>query len=154
MGKRGCIQQGCYDCGTLVSGGMLSDLRNYGYINLNKNWWDQAANDQLTIYDRTYFKIGDEEHVECAYILVEALAHGSDIVMEGFYEKNLHGKSIRDEESYETLDIIFAKKVFDLGYYYNVGSYRWNMFTRFRDGQTTFASYYAEQEVAANKRIK
>lgn len=28
------------------------------------------------------------------------------------------------------------------------------MFTRFRDGQTTFASYYAEQEVAANKRIK
>ena len=24
----------------------------------------------------------------------------------------------------------------------------------FRDGQTTFASYYAEQEVATNKRIK
>ena len=335
-----------YDCGTLASGGMLSDLRNYGYLNLDKNWWDQAANEQLTIYDRTYFtagdisyiddnftyaivfnkemalslqledmyslvrdgkwtydklyefskkatsldnddqfsegdvygflgycdtiwmafssigstvasindegsleltlnseknfdmitewtefgltepflnwqlnkaasnwktvyadgqalffgatvdgiyklrntevnygflpwpkhseeqeyynsgmapnhislfcmpRIGDDEHIERASILVEALAHDSDIVMEGFYEKNLQGKSVRDEESYETLDIIFAKKVFDLGYYYNVGSYRWNMFTRFRDGQTTFASYYAEQEVAANKRIK
>ncbi len=335
-----------YDCGTLASGGMLTDLRNYGHINLNKVWWDQAANEQLTIYDRTYFTagdisyiddnftyaivfnkemalslqledmyqlvkdgkwtydklyecckkatsldnidgfsdgdtygflgyvdtiwmsfssigstvasinnegalelslnseknfnmitdwtefgqsepflnwqldaaaknwkqvyadekalffgatvdgiyklrntevnygflpwpkydeeqkdynsgmapnhislfcipaIGDDEHIERASILVEALGHGSDIVIDGFYEKNLQGKSVRDEESYETLDIIFAKKVFDLGYYYNVGSYRWNMFTRFRDGQTTFASYYAEQEQAANKRIK
>ena len=335
-----------YDCGTLASGGMLSDLRNYGHINLEKNWWDQAANKQLTIYDRTYFTagdisyiddnftyaivfnkemalslqledmyalvrngkwtydklyelskkatildnddafskgdvygflgycdtiwmafssigstvasindqgnlalslnseknfdmitkwtefgksepflnwqlnkaagnwkqvyadgqalffgatidgiyklrntdvnygflpwpkhseeqaeynsgmapnhislfcvplIGDDEHVERASILIEALGHGSDIVMDGFYEKNLKGKSVHDDESYETLDIIFANKVFDLGYYYNVGSYRWNMFTRFRDGLTTFASYYAEQEVAANKRIK
>ena len=98
--------------------------------------------------------IGDDEHVERTSILIEALACGSDIVMDGFYEKNLQGKSVRDDESYETLDIIFANKIFDLGYYYNVGAYRANMFTRFRDGQTTFASFYAENEVAAKKTIK
>ncbi len=98
--------------------------------------------------------IGNDEHVDRTAILVEALAHGSDGVIKGFYEKNLQGKSVRDDESYETLDTIFAKKVFDLGFYYNIGAYRWNMFTRFRDGQTTFASFYAEQEVAAKKTVK
>ncbi|MBQ2863132.1 MAG: hypothetical protein IJE84_03060, partial [Clostridia bacterium] len=53
-----------YDCGTLASGGMLADLRDYGYINLEKDWWDQAANEQLTIYDRTYFTAGDISYID------------------------------------------------------------------------------------------
>ncbi|MBQ2862642.1 MAG: hypothetical protein IJE84_00530, partial [Clostridia bacterium] len=131
---------------------------NYGFLPWPKLSEDQSEyNSGMAPNHISLFcipKIGDDEQIERASILVEALANGSDIVMEGFYDKNLQGKSVRDEQSYETLDIIFAKKVFDLGYYYNVGSYRWNMFTRFRDGQTTFSSYYAEQEVAANNRIK
>ena len=70
------------------------------------------------------------------------------------YEKNLQGKSIRDEESYETLDIIFADKVFDLGFYYNIGKYRGTMSTKFKGGDTTFASFYAEQEEAAKLELK
>ena len=87
-------------------------------------------------------------------ILVEALGHGSNGVIEGFYEKNLQGKSIRDEESYETLDIIFADKVFDLGFYYNIGKYRGTMSTKFKTGDVTFASFYAEQEEAAKAELK
>lgn len=97
--------------------------------------------------------IGDDEHIERNSILVEAISAASDIVIEGFYKKNLEGKSVKDNESYETLEIIFANKVFDLGYYYNIGSYRAGMSVRFRDGLTNFASFYAEQEGAANQKI-
>ncbi len=93
--------------------------------------------------------VGDEEHVERNSVLIEAISAGSDIVIEGFYVKNLEGKSVRDEESYETLDIIFADKVFDLGFYYGVGEYRLSMTGRFRDGLTTMASVYAERESSA-----
>ena len=97
--------------------------------------------------------LGDEEHRERASILVEVLACNSADVTKGFYEKNLQGKSVRDDESYATLDIIFANKIFDLGYYYNVGGYRAAMFNRFKAGDKTFSSFYAEQEEAANTRI-
>ena len=337
-----------YDCGTLSMGGMLVDLRNYGYVNLDKVWWDQSANKQLTIFDRTYFTAGDisyiddnftyalafnkemakanglddiydvvtsgnwtydklyeysrkttvpdgdpafsendvygfigypdcvwmafsssgatvaclddtgaltltfnseknfnmltkftefgasesfldwmntegakawktvysngqalffgatidgiyklrntdldygiipwpkydeqqdsyrsgmspnhislfcipnvgtddDEHVEMTSILVEAIACASDIVVEGFYEHNLRGKAIRDNESYETLDLVFGNKIFDLGYYYNVGGFRGGMSTRFKTGSYDYASLYSEQEVKALQRIK
>ncbi len=335
-----------YDCGTLSMSGMLADLRNYGYINLDKVWWDQAANKQLTIYDRTYFtagdisyiddnftyaiafnkemakaldvdnlyetvssgkwtydkfyeisrlatvpdgdeafssadvygmlgyndciwmafsstgatvastndngelalnfsseknynmltnftefghgeqylnwqmtagveswktvysneqalffgatidaiyklrntdldygflpwpkydenqaeynsgmspnhislfcipNIGDEDHINMSSILVEAISSGSDIVIEGFYEKNLRGKGIRDNESYETLDIIFANKVFDLGYYYNIGKFASALKNNFRDNKADYASMYSENESVALTRIQ
>jgi threonine dehydrogenase-like Zn-dependent dehydrogenase len=83
-----------------------------------------------------------------------AIKYSSDKVIEGFYEKNLQGKSVRDEESYETLDVIFADKVFDQGFYYNIGKYRGTMSTKFKTGDTTFASFYAEQEQAAKLELK
>lgn len=97
--------------------------------------------------------VGDDAHVERNSILIEAMSAGSDIIMEGFYKKNLEGKSVRDEESYETLEIIFADKVFDLGYYYGVGQLRLSMLFRFRDGLTTMASIYAEREISAKFEI-
>ena len=97
--------------------------------------------------------VGDETHVERNSIIIEALSEASDVVIEGFYVKNLEGKSVRDEESYETLKIIFAEKAFDLGYYYGVGELRLSMLGRFRDGLTTMASVYAEREIAAKFEI-
>ena len=97
--------------------------------------------------------IGDDAHVERNSILIEALSAGSDIVMDAFYEKNLKGKSVRDEESYDMLNIIFTDKVFDLGYYYGVGQLRLAMLGRFRDGLTTMASVYAEKEMQARFEI-
>lgn len=335
-----------YDCGTLSMGGYLADLRDYGYINLDKVWWDQAANKQLTIYDRTYFtagdisyiddnftyalafnkemaksldfdnmydlvtsgkwtydklyqvsklatvpdgdpaftandiygfigypdciwmsfsstgatvaaiddsgelalnfnseknynmlikftefgasesfldwmntagakdwkgiysrgqalffgatidgiyklrntdldyglipwpkydeeqehynsgmspnhislfcipSLGDDEHIEMSSILVEAIACASDIVVEGFYEHNLRGKAVRDNESYETLDLVFANKVFDLGYYYNIGGFRGGMSIRFKGNRSDYASLYSENEIKAKTRIQ
>ncbi len=108
----------------------------------------------ISLFCIPYYPIATDEENERTSILVEALAHASDKVIEGFYEKNLQGKSIRDEESYETLETIFADKVFDQGFYYNVGKYRGTMSTKFKTGDTTFASFYAEQEQAAKLELK
>lgn len=97
--------------------------------------------------------VGDDEHIQRNSLLVVALSEASDVITDGFYKKNLEGKSVKDEESYETLSIIFSERVYDLGFYYNIGSYRAAMFNRFRDGQTTFASFYAENEIAAKTKI-
>ncbi len=97
--------------------------------------------------------VGDEEHINRTSTLVVALSVESNIITEAFYKKNLEGKSVRDDESYKTLDIIFANRVYDLGYYYNVGSYRAKMFTNFRDGISGLASVYSQNEIAAKTLI-
>ena len=52
----------------------------------------------------------------------ELLAYyGQEILTPAYYEKTLCGKYVRDLESTEMLDIIFATHVFDLGSYYRFG---------------------------------
>ena len=43
----------------LALDGMLLDLKNVPYIDLEKPWWDQKANAQLSIGNRLFFTIGD-----------------------------------------------------------------------------------------------
>ncbi len=52
----------------------------------------------------------------------ELLAYyGQELLTPAYYEKTLYGKYVRDEESADMLDIIFATHVFDLGSYYKIG---------------------------------
>lgn len=48
-----------YDCGTLTTSGDLRDLRTYGYLDLDREWWDQNINRDITVNDRLYFTTGD-----------------------------------------------------------------------------------------------
>ena len=88
-----------YDCGTLASGGMLSDLRNYGYLNLDKNWWDQAANEQLTIYDRMYFTAGDISYIDdnFTYAIVFNKEMALSLQLEDMYSLVRDGKWTYDK---------------------------------------------------------
>jgi hypothetical protein len=43
----------------LAQGGMLSDLKNVPYLDLAKPWYDQKANEQLTIANKLYVTISD-----------------------------------------------------------------------------------------------
>ncbi len=97
--------------------------------------------------------VGDQEHIDRASILVTALSVESSIVTEAFYEKNLQGKSVRDDESYATLDLIFANRIYDLGYYYNIGSLTQALRKDVRNNEKNFASTYAANEQAALKKI-
>ncbi len=57
-----------------------------------------------------------------AALVLEYLAiKGQEILRPAYYDITLEGKSVRDAESAEMLDIIFATRSFDLGSYYKVG---------------------------------
>ena len=45
---------------TLATQGLLADVReNFPYLELGQVWWDQRANEMLTLGNRQYFLIGD-----------------------------------------------------------------------------------------------
>lgn len=44
---------------TLSQGGYLTDLKNVPYIDLGKPWYDQKANEQLTIANKLYVTVND-----------------------------------------------------------------------------------------------
>ena len=90
------------------------------------------------------FSIPVTADADFASLIMEALAVESvSTVSPAFYDICLNGKSVRDEESSEMLDIIFANKIFDLGYFANIANFR-DMMTNFVKSESTdVASSYA-----------
>lgn len=57
--------------------------------------------------------------------ITELLAYqGKQLLTPAYYEKTLVGQYTRDEESTEMLDLIFATRTYDVGYYYALGNYK------------------------------
>ena len=62
------------------------------------------------------------DHARSGLVLEELAYQGLRLLTPAYYDQTLVGKTVRDEESVDMLDIIFASRVFDVGQYYNVGS--------------------------------
>lgn len=97
-------------------------------------------------------------NADFAAAVVEALAAESkNILTPAFYEVSLQGKVLRDNESEDMLDILFANKVYDLGYLYQVGSMQSIIYDmankRSTDFQSTLASKLSSYETALEKII-
>ena len=87
-------------------------------------------------------------------IVTECLANeGLYGLTKEYYEKTLVGKSTRDQESEGMLDIIFANRVYDMGWYFQVGSYNEQVMNLLRNYNNNFASMYKSMEKVANKVI-
>ncbi len=83
-------------------------------------------------------------------MVLEALAYESlNIVTPGYYEKTLVGKYMRDEESRDMLDIILSTRVFDLGWYYQLGLYNDEILYMVYAEKNDWASRYAKYESKA-----
>lgn len=86
-------------------------------------------------------------------IILEELAYqGLQILTPAYYEQTLVGKSVRDEESVEMLDIILASRVYDLGAYYNIGTYK-DQLGRLFVSRTPISSMYETYKSAAEQKI-
>ncbi len=86
-------------------------------------------------------------------IIVEELAYqGLKLVTPAFYDQTLVGRYIRDEESGEMLDIIFATHVYDLGAYYKIGGYNGQLSKQFVN-RTPIASLYETYRSSAEQMI-
>lgn len=87
--------------------------------------------------------------------LTEYLAYTSlKIMTPAYYDKTLIGTLIRDDESAEMLDLIFATRVFDIGLYYRVGDYQDAIMQIAKNkNPSSFESLYMAKEAAAQSQI-
>lgn len=88
-------------------------------------------------------------------IILEAFsAESRHTVTPAFYDINLVAKSSRDEESGEMLDLIFASKVYDIGYYYMWGDLTNKVMTAWNQQDPDFSSLYASCEERAKADLE
>ena len=88
-------------------------------------------------------------------IVTECLANeGLYDLTVAYYEKTLVGKMSRDEESEAMLDIIFANRVFDMGWYYAVGGYNESVMNLLRNYKNDFTSMFTSAQKMANKVLQ
>ena len=79
--------------------------------------------------------------------------HSTTTLTPAYYDNALKTRYVRDEESGEMLDIIFATRVYDLGYIFNWGG-AGNMITNmFSAKQTEYASNWQKIEKAVQKTM-
>lgn len=89
--------------------------------------------------------------IERSGVIVEALsAESKRYVVPAYYDISLSIKDVRDEESKEMLDILFAGRVYDIGYIYDSGIY-WLMGDLLKVKKTNFASEYEKKEASYQK---
>lgn len=87
--------------------------------------------------------------------VLDMLGYASqEIVRPAYYDKVLVGKYIRDDESRDTLDILFSTRVYDAGWYLAVGGYNERIMDIFRKPGTDFSSMYAKYEAKAISQIE
>lgn len=87
-------------------------------------------------------------------VILEELAYqGKRLLTPAFYDQTLVGKYVRDEESAEMLDIIYATHVFDLGAYYKVGSYN-SQLSQIYVTRTPIASMYETYRTTAERMVQ
>ena len=87
--------------------------------------------------------------------IIEALsAEGYYTLKPAYYETVLKGKSVRDDESSEMLDIIFANRVYDLEYMYDWGGIVAPLYNSDGNVASLIASKYDAAVEAMNKTIE
>lgn len=87
---------------------------------------------------------------EKAGLILEAMAYYSvDTLTTAYYDNALNTRYIRDEESGDMLDIIFATRVYDIGFISDIGGLRQLICKMFKSGDTNFMSNYVSLESKA-----
>lgn len=63
---------GCYDVSTLAYNGKIFDLNSIKNIDLTKSWWDQKANEHLSISGKMFYSTGDAGVLDndCTYCIL------------------------------------------------------------------------------------
>ena len=91
---------------------------------------------------------------EKAGLICEAMAYYSvDTLTAAYYDNALNTRYIRDAESGDMLDIIFASRAYDIGYIYDVGGLGMMIENMFGQKNTNFSSRYAGLKQSANAAL-
>ncbi len=84
--------------------------------------------------------------------LTQALAYESLYTLTpAYYDQTLKGKTSRDEESSAMLDLIFATRTYDFGWYFEIGGYNEGIMNLLRNYSSDVTSMYEKSSKAATK---
>lgn len=130
---------------------------DYGILPFPK--YDEAQEQYCTnvgSYPSVFLAVpnGNDDTEMIGTILENMGYQSKEIVRDAFYNKTLVGKTIRDDESAEMLDIIFANRVYDIGWLEQVGGYNERIMDIFRYGKDNFSSMFAQYKEKALSDIE
>jgi len=86
-------------------------------------------------------------------VLEDLCAESRYTLQPAYYEINLQGKFMRDDESREMLDIILSNTAHDIGYVYNFAGFAITILHYGRDKKTGYASYFETYETKMQAAI-
>lgn len=98
-------------------------------------------------------------NLERTGIIAEALAAESKYTLQPAYmEINLKGKSIRDEESEDMLNLIFSNRIYDVGDIFNFADFSYQFLcisgTKSRDIASFYEKYAVKVQAALDKTVE
>ena len=95
-----------------------------------------------------------EDPARTAAILEELAAESHYTVMPAYYKTVLGEKIVRDEESGGMLDLIFASRMYDIGYLYDFGKFCDTLMTTIsKTNDANISSLYAANQTVIQKAI-
>lgn len=79
-----------YFCVELATGGFMYNLNELPYLDLDKPWWNQNFIDEITLYDKLYYIVGDLSLT--ATQCTNAMFFNKQLVENYFGDLNLYGQ--------------------------------------------------------------
>lgn len=136
---------------------LRSSKADFGIIPLPK--YDEDQEDYISnphAYGHTMLTVPvtTKDPEETGFILEAFCAKSAEVVTHAFYNVTLKGKTIRDDESADMLDIIFNNKVYDIGAFYMWGDLPNKVMNAWNDKNENLASLYASYESAAESDVE
>lgn len=109
----------------------------------------------LHAYGNAMMCIPDAADPEMSAAVMETLSYyGRQELLPAYYDITLVGKGIRDSDSEEMLDIIFATRFFDVGTYYQLGGLNEGVNGLMTSGSTSIASLWKASEKLVAKTLE
>ena len=114
-------------------------------------YYNSAASWSVSLYSIPRNNYGAEGFARAGWI-TEALAYESLYTLTpAYYEQTLQNKVSRDENSARMLDLIFATRTYDFGWYFEVGGYNEGIMNLLRAYSSDVSSMIKKSEKVANK---
>ena len=124
------------------------------YDDLQERYISTAASWGMPFYVVPRNAYSAEEFARTGYI-TQLLAYESMYTMTpAYYDQTLQNKVSRDEESARMLDMIFASRGYDFGWYFEIGGYNETIMNMLRNYSLDFASAYQRSSKLATKVLK
>ena len=143
--------------GTRMIGALRAMETNFGILPMPKLDERQSSYSNPIITWWSVFLCAPvlQADAERTAVILEALAAESRYTLRpAYYDRSLIGQHVRDDESEEMLDIIFATRIYDLGWYYQIGGYDMGMINIMRERRGDFASTFERSLGRAERDIQ